>query len=362
MKIVIVTQAPTPYRDPVHAKVSQIEGDEVTMIYCSYKEPIRQWNVDSPIQHAIFLKENFTKKKDGFNFVHNNPDVWKHLNKINPDVVVTTGFSPTHLYSWLWTTTHGKKHIIFMDGWKYSESFLTKKHRIIRKMVYAKTHAFVGPGINTADLYKTYGAQDEQIFISHLCANNELFNIHKSFDEREYDVMFAGRFHELKRPFFFVDVVAEMKKIRPHTKALLIGGGPLEEELMQMMEKHEIDYYYPGFIQPDQLPLYYSNARMLFFPTQNDAWGLVANEALASGAPVFVTPYAGLINDLVRHEYNGFIMDYDRKLWAEKALYLLDHPEIWLRFSNNSIESVQPYNYDNAAKGLHAACRYALSN
>jgi len=361
MKIVIITAAPTPFRDPVHAKLSQFEGDEVTLIYCSYREPIRKWNVDSPIQNAIFLKENFTKKKDGFNFVHNNPDVWKNLSQIDPDVIITTGFSPTYLYAWLYATTHGKKHIMFMDGWKYSESFLSKKHRIIRKMVYAKTHAFVGPGINTAELYKSYGAKDEQIFISHLCADNENFDIDKSFEDREYDLMFAGRFHELKCPFFFVDVITEVKKVRPQTRALLIGSGPLEEELMNMLNERGIDYHYPGFIQPDELPTYYSNARLLLFPTKNDCWGLVANEAMASGTPVIVTPFAGLINDLVLHEHNGYVLELEKTLWAEKALHLLENPEIWQTFSDNSRNKVQEYNFDNAAHGLFQACKYAYN-
>ena len=362
MKIVIVTAAPTPFRDPVHAMVSQFEGDEVTLIYCSYKEPIREWNLDSPIQNAIFLKENYIKKKDGFNFIHTNPDVLKHLKKINPDVVVTTGFAPTFLMAWLYATTHGKKHITFMDGWKHSESFLTKKHRIVRKMVYAKTHAFVGPGKNTAELYKSYGAKDEQIFISHLCANNENFTVYKGFEERQYDLMFAGRFHKGKRPFFFIDVATEIKKVKPDVSVLLIGGGPLEKEILQTLEERQINYHYPGFIQADQLPHYYSNARLLLFTTENDAWGLVANEALASGTPVLVTPYAGLIDDLVIEGHNGFIMDFAPKEWAQKCLRLLQDQDSWNDFSIHGLESVRPYNYYNAARGLFEACKYAYLN
>ncbi len=359
MRIAIVTAAPTPFRDPVHAMVSEFEGDEVTLIYCSYKEPIREWNHDSPIQNAIFLKENYFKKKDGINFIHSNPDVYRHLKRIRPDVVVTTGFSPTYLFSWLYATLHRKKHITFIDGWKHSESFLTKLHRIVRRLVFTKTHAFVGPGKNSAELYKSYGAKEEQIFISQLCANNELFTIYQGFEERKYDLMFAGRFHKGKRPSFFIEVVSEIQQHKPDVSVLLIGGGPMEKEILHALEERNIQYDFPGFIQADQLPYYYSNARILLFPTENDAWGLVGNEALASGTPVLVTPYAGLANDLVIDGHNGFIHDFDAPTWAQKALKLLTNRKEWNNFSVNGLESVRPYNYYNAARGLYEACKYA---
>ena len=362
MRIAIITAAPTPFRDPVHAMVSQFEGDEVTLIYCSYKEPIREWNLESPIQNAIFLKENYIKKKDGINFIHSNPDVFKHLKRLDPDVVVTTGFAPTYLMSWLYATTHRKKHITFVDGWKHSESFLTTAHRVIRKMVFAKTHAFVGPGINSAELYKSYGAKEEQIFISRLCANNELFTVYHGFEDRKYDLMFAGRFHKGKRPSFFIEVVSGIQQVKPNVSVLLIGGGPMEREVLQALEERNIHYHFPGFIQPNQLPYYYSSARLLLFPTENDAWGLVGNEALASGTPVLVTPYAGLVNDLVIDGHNGFINDFDAKAWIQKAHHLLSDRNSWNEFSLNGLKSVRPYNYYDAAKGLFEACKYAFLN
>ncbi|MHC4997153.1 MAG: glycosyltransferase, partial [Planctomycetota bacterium] len=50
---------------------------------------------------------------------------------------------------------------------------------------------------------------------------------------------------------------------------------------------------------PDRMPAYYRGADALVFPTLEDAWGLVVNEALWSGLPVISSIYAGCTRELV---------------------------------------------------------------
>src|SRR5262249_42095805 len=49
---------------------------------------------------------------------------------------------------------------------------------------------------------------------------------------------------------------------------------------------------------PDRMPAVYRSADFLVFPTLEDVWGLVANEAILCGIPVLCSRYAGCAAEL----------------------------------------------------------------
>ncbi|MEM6763861.1 MAG: glycosyltransferase family 4 protein [Bacteroidota bacterium] len=362
MRIAVITVAPTPYRDPVFARLSDFQQDEVHVLYSTYREPNRDWSLNRFPQNHIFLKERFLKKGDGINYIHFNPDVWNNLKRIDPDIIITQGFNPTYLMSWLFSVIHKRKHIILFDDWLYLQSKLSKLHTAVRKMVFKHTHAFVGPGKHTADLYRSYGIAEERLFDSQLCADDTLYTHNFPLAERPYDLMFIGRFHELKLPFFFTKVASKLAEKKPDLRLLIIGSGPLKEEFLSALDTANLTYDYPGFVQPDQLPTYYAKSKIMLFTTAHDAWGLVANEALISGTPVISTPYAGCKDDLVLHNKNGFILDTNPDEWVRHCEQLLNDASLWKTFSQNGVGTKDYFNYDQAAKGLYTACKYAFSN
>ncbi len=67
--------------------------------------------------------------------------------------------------------------------------------------------------------------------------------------------------------------------------------------------------YLPGFRQIAELPRYYSNALAFIHASTTEQWGLVVNEAMASGLPVIVSDRCGCAQDLVRKDVNGWTFD-----------------------------------------------------
>lgn len=64
--------------------------------------------------------------------------------------------------------------------------------------------------------------------------------------------------------------------------------------------------FFPGFRQIDELPRFYAHAGCFIHPALTEPWGLVVNEALASGLPVIVSDRVGCSRDLVEEGVNGF--------------------------------------------------------
>lgn len=361
MKLVIVTNIPVPYRLPIYEHLNNKYKNNFLVIYCSQRESNRKWNLDDFKFNHLFLKENVKAKKDGFNFVHNNPDVFIELKKYNPDAIITTGFNPTHLYSWIYAKLFRKKHICMTDGWIYSEKNLSMVHKIIRKIIFKSSSAFIGASKNSLDLYRSYNIVEEKLFQSHLCVDNKKFKNQFRFNDREYDLMFSGQFIDRKLPLFFADVAYKVSKSIKNLKILILGDGPLKKEFFTKLDSLGLHYHYAGFVTQTELPQLYANAKLFLFPTKVDAWGVVVNEAMASGTPVVTTPFAGVINDLLIDKENGLILPINTTLWSEEIKKTLTSEKVWNNLSKNSIKAVQVFNFDAATKGIIDASEYSYA-
>jgi glycosyltransferase involved in cell wall biosynthesis len=270
------------------------------------------------------------------------------LKSYNPDVIVTAGMFPTMLIAWLYRMFYKKKHFVATDAWSLTEKNLKAPNKILRKILYAKADAFLPVSDKGIDNFKSnYKIPDNKIFkCGYIVDNNKYSALINT--EKKYDIMFAGQFIERKLPFFFCDIAIELKKEKKDIKVLIIGSGPLEKEILDKLRKNEIDFDYPGFILQKDIPMYYAMSRIFLFTTQEDAWGVVANEACATGIPIITTPYAGCANELIIDNFNGYILKPEVKLWTSKILELLNNKTLYTQFSTNALEHIKNFTVKNA--------------
>jgi glycosyltransferase involved in cell wall biosynthesis len=353
LKIGIITNIPAPYRNLVYSELSKLYQVELFVIFCTHTEPNRHWEAQ-----LLDFKHKFLSRKTE-KFIHLNWNVLSELNRFNPDVVITAGFNPTMLFAWIWALTNKKKHIPISDANIHSESKLSILHRLIRKMVFKSSAAFIGASEKTLELYKSYGIEETLLFKSCLAVENEKFSPVKVVD-KPYDLLFCGQFNERKNPLFFAKMAGNVNEINPGIKVLLVGEGPLKEKTKKELKKYNVMYFDAGFVQSGQIIGYYHSSKIFIFPTLKDPWGLVANEALASGMPVLVSSVAGVANELVIDEYNGFVFDdFDLNKWVEKTQRLLVDQTLYKKFSENALRSVGEYTHSEAATGIFQAAKFA---
>jgi glycosyltransferase involved in cell wall biosynthesis len=67
--------------------------------------------------------------------------------------------------------------------------------------------------------------------------------------------------------------------------------------------------HWAGFVQYDRLPIYYGFASAFIHPAKSEAWGLVVNEAAASGLPLLISETVGARYELVENGVNGLLFD-----------------------------------------------------
>jgi len=100
---------------------------------------------------------------------------------------------------------------------------------------------------------------------------------------------------------------------------VLLGDGPLRQTLNSQLSTLNLQahVHLPGFKQYDELPVYYALAKAFVHASTTEQWGLVVNEAVASGLPVIVSDRCGCVPELVNG--NGFTFDpFDEQELVER--------------------------------------------
>jgi glycosyltransferase involved in cell wall biosynthesis len=92
---------------------------------------------------------------------------------------------------------------------------------------------------------------------------------------------------------------------------VLLGDGALRSAIESRIAWPDLAGHVmlPGFRQYDELPAYYGLASAFVHASTTEQWGLVVNEAMASGLPVIVSERCGCVPDLVEDGVNGFTFD-----------------------------------------------------
>ncbi len=361
MRIALITNTPPPYRIPIFARLASLPGIDFHVVFCARREPNRAWDLPAMAFAHHFLRERFFTVGD--RYVHNNPDVVPLLLKLRPEVVITDGFNPTHLYAFITARMRGCAHVAMTDGTWQSEQALSLKHRLVRRLVFHGTRAFIAASEGGQDLFRSYGVKPEACFFSWLCVDNPRFRPDSASARPEYDFIFCGRFEPAKDPLFALAVAhATALRIGRKIRLLMVGSGSLDQPLraQALLLSDHVDTHFHGFARQDELPRLYQSARVFLFPTQGDVWGVVANEACAAGLPVIVTPEAGVAGELVIDDRNGYVRRRDLTLWADCAQRLLTDAALWQSFSEHSLQRVARYHFDSAAQGVLEACEFAL--
>ena len=140
------------------------------------------------------------------------------------------------------------------------------------------------------------------------------FEIRKKYGLPENYFLASARFIEKKNLLRLIRAYAQYRRNselagRAPWDLVLLGDGPLRETLNSQLSTLNLHshVHLPGFKQYDELPGYYALANAFVHPSTTEQWGLVVNEAIASGLPVIVSDRCGCVPELVNG--NGFIFD-----------------------------------------------------
>ena len=324
-KVMLITNIISPYRIPLFNAICEIGNFDFKVIALAEKEKNREWEINKDkikFNYQILPGWHlFIWGKEREVPIHLNRNVLKTLWEYKPDIVITSGYdSIAYWQSFLYCKFLRKKFILWNGTTLLSVGGRTGVRRILKRIIVKNANGYIAYGTKAKEYLKHLGAKSENIYISlNTVDTNDFHN--KVFQYRN-----SKKFHKEREKypgvlFLYVGQLIKRKGLIQVLKALsvlqnsevgliVVGNGPEDERLKTFCIKNELqNVFFEGFHQQEDLPRYYALADILILPSFEEVWGLVANEALASGLYVLCSRYAGAGYDLVKEGWNGKIFD-----------------------------------------------------
>jgi len=194
------------------------------------------------------------------------------------------------------------------------------KHALHR-LLLRQYDAYLAIGSANREFYRFHHCPEDRIFFAPYAADNEYFaaqaaaragrrdSLRDAFGiPRESVVfLFAGKLEAKKHPADLLEALSRLPAdLRPRAHVLVAGDGPLRGECERWVRARNLPATFAGFLNQSRLPDAYAAADVLVLPSDaGETWGLVVNEAMASGRPAVVSQSAGCCADLVVENETG---------------------------------------------------------
>ncbi len=166
-------------------------------------------------------------------------------------------------------------------------------------------------------------------------------------------ILFLGRFIERKRPDLAIEIFAKLHRKHPETRLVMIGEGPLEEQLKVKSEKLKVAdaVEFPGPLFGEEKLKRYHEADLFLFPSEKEGFVLVVLEAMAAGLPLLV-PRAMGFGEAVEDGGNGLLAEPTNvDDWVVKAEKILFDKRVNQAMRRRSRElAVKKFSWEQCAK------------
>lgn len=343
MKVLYITNIPSPYRVLFFDELSKY--CKLTVVYDSPYALDRDetWkNREEKSYENIFLKGVRVASDKSLCF-----SIVSILNKKYDAIIIGSYSSPTALIAIEYLRFHRIPYILNADG-----GFVCEKEAWIKRII--KTHfisgasCYLSTGYLTDEYLKFYGACDNNIhrypFTSIL--EKDIIEYPPRFDQKvelrkqlnineEYMIISVGQFIPRKG----YDLLINSCRNMPENIGIYIVGGEINEYISSTCCPIPNNIHLIPFKKKEDLWKMYQAADLFVFPTREDIWGLVINEAEANALPIISTDHC--IAGVETIKGNGKIVPIDAD-WCDEISAILFDPQI-AKYAAKSLEIAREY-------------------
>jgi 1,2-diacylglycerol 3-alpha-glucosyltransferase len=272
------------------------------------------------------------------------------LNALRPDVVCVSGWAlAVGLAALDWAVRNRVPAVVLSESNEFDEPRSAVKE-FVKHRIVALCSAGLAGGTPQADYLSKLGLPRECIFKGYDVVDNGYFrekadSIERTMEDRGWVAghslpsaichlpsspffLACARFGEKKNLPRLVEAYARYREIaskseigirasglRPPTSGLwslvIAGDGEKREEIEAAIAHCGVSEFVhlAGAKSYADMPAFYGLASVFIHASTTEQWGLVVNEAMASGLPVLVSNRCGCARDLVQDGVNGFTFD-----------------------------------------------------
>lgn len=307
-------------------------------------------------------------------------EVIRFLERVHPDTVAIPGWShPGSIGALQWCMSTDTSVIMMSESTEHDFDRVWWKEFPKRRLLAQCGAALVGGNAHRRYLSRL-GMPSERVFLGYDVVDNEHFADGAAYARRNADAMrskfdlprhyflASNRFIPKKNLPFLIEAFAEYRRKASKDEAwdlVLLGDGPERPAIESTIDSLDLDHHVhlPGFRQYDDLPAYYGLAGAFVHVSTREQWGLVVNEAMASGLPALVSTPCGCAEDLIVDGENGYTFDPTHMDALVNHLHQMGHGSYDIaKMGSRSVELIAAWGKKRFGKGIQNATEVAINS
>jgi glycosyltransferase involved in cell wall biosynthesis len=332
-RVTVVSPEPTPYRAPLFDRIAQ--QVDLTVVYAAHTVADREWSV--PLHHrAVFLRGVRLPGVRGL-LRHDyplTPGIARALRESRPDVVVVSGWSTFASQAAVaWCRAKRVPYVLHVESHDLDPrpAWRRRVKDTVATPVIRGAASVLAVGSAARDSALARGAREVRIFANTIDVEHWIERADRLAPDSHEGLVVLSVGRDVPEKAF--DVLRDACA-RAETDLAIVTGGRTEDELAQR----------------------YVDADVFALLSRHEPWGVVVNEAAASGLPLVLSDRVGAAADLLREGENGFLVPAENAAAAADALRrLAADPDLRRRMGARSRELVRAWSYDGSVEAFLAA-------
>lgn len=303
------------------------------------------------------------------------------LDDLRPDAIAIYGYVTPEAYAALdWARSRQRIAVLMTESNRNDAPRRSRAKEWIKGLLVRQYDAAICGGRSSANYLAELGMPRDRVFHGYDVVDNQYFQreaqgvrskaqeVRAKHGLPENYFLASARFVERKNLPFLLAAYARYRAMAGKSESgkrdpgiwdlVLLGDGPLRDTLNSQLSTLNLRAHVrmPGFRQIAELPCYYALAQAFVHVPLVEQWGLVVNEAMASGLPVLVSNRCGCAPDLVCEGVNGFTFDpLNVEQLARLMLKLSSLNAQLSAYGAASQDIIQQFSPETFARSLHQA-------
>lgn len=318
LRVLWLTNMPAPYRFSIWDEMSK--HIELEVVFVCGENNWRGWSAPASTSwKKRYLSLNGIRLNE-VDFIPKFSPSWKIIKNI--DFIVITGWElPIYMATSVLAKIRSIPILQFYESTENTKRFKNRLIKIVRRFILNCARVVITISKESNDSLRKLGIPQEKI--------HTLFNpvdISKYFEkisEREWmnqkghNFLYVGQLISRKNVSSIIEAFSLMKG--ENDRLHIVGSGELESELKILVEKKGLStsVFFLGQKDTMELVHIYGASDTLILASHQEVWGLVVNEALASGLHVVLSKYC-TVSELVGPMDGVFLSETSPESLAER--------------------------------------------
>jgi glycosyltransferase involved in cell wall biosynthesis len=238
--------------------------------------------------------------------IHIRPGILWELLRFRPNVIIANEMGLRTLTALLYGILFRVPVWVWWGGTRHTEQNIGTVRKALRFLISRSVSHWISYGMTSTDYLVGLGVPRSHIVEVQNSVDEAPFarDTPAEFDLRPRPVLLCiGQLIARKGVAHFLNAAVRLQKEGESFSVLLVGDGPDKAALeRQVLDLALENVHFYNARRPADVPAVYKSADIVVFPTLEDVWGLVVNEAILSDRPVLCSRYAGSAAELVHAE------------------------------------------------------------